>query len=242
MQSLMAAQGPVSSVQEALRREQLFSGETNGMLDETTRSALRNFQIRQGLPITGEIDAGTLQALEDAVKTPSAERPPIESVSRTGRTAEATPATAEKDRAFLQTLNQPEPNPAITAAPSPPVPAPEPKVTIAAPALSTPEPIAEAPLKPEPKPRKSPTEKQRPRSAPAAESQSTPPRVVRMPPGTVDRDAEPLDSHGTRVIHPPKLVPSPSPVAVRRAEPVNPPPRKEGFFHRLFKDDGPDDD
>ena len=50
---LTAAEGPVSAVQNALKQQQFYFGETTGELDDGTRAALRRFQIRHGLPATG---------------------------------------------------------------------------------------------------------------------------------------------------------------------------------------------
>lgn len=130
VQNLIAAPGPVSAVQEALKQEQLFAGEANGILDENTQSALRNFQLRKGLPITGEIDAGTLQALENSTRTPQAMRLPIESVPPSGKATDSTLGTAEKDRAFLETLNTHAERVPATIVPAQPPPPLEPRVAV----------------------------------------------------------------------------------------------------------------
>src|SRR5882757_4679428 len=49
---VIAAEMPISAVQETLKREQFFYGEPSGVLDEPTRAALRRFQIRHGLPVS----------------------------------------------------------------------------------------------------------------------------------------------------------------------------------------------
>jgi len=58
------AEGPVTAVQEALRKEQLLPDQPSGRLDEPTRAALRQYQTQRGLPVTGEIDNATMEALE----------------------------------------------------------------------------------------------------------------------------------------------------------------------------------
>jgi hypothetical protein len=40
--SAIAADGPISAVQEALKRQQFYFGEATGELDEDTRAALRS--------------------------------------------------------------------------------------------------------------------------------------------------------------------------------------------------------
>jgi hypothetical protein len=110
-------QGPISAVQDALKREHFYFGKSNGLLDEPTRDALRRFQARHGLEATGEVDSGTLQALQ-AFTAPS--RPVVRSV------VPASP-TAEKDRAFLNELQKAEATgretpPSLPVAASGPVP------------------------------------------------------------------------------------------------------------------------
>ena len=65
---LHAADGPVAEVQEALKKERFYFGESNGRLDDATRGGLRRYQIYNGLPVTGEMDAPTLQALHVTAK------------------------------------------------------------------------------------------------------------------------------------------------------------------------------
>ena len=63
-QGLLAVEGPVAALQEALKEQQLFFGEPSGVLDDRTQVALRRFQIRHSLPNTGEIDNATLDVLQ----------------------------------------------------------------------------------------------------------------------------------------------------------------------------------
>jgi len=60
---MRAADDPIASVQQALKKQQYLFEEPTGKMDEPTRSALRRFQVRNGLPSTGEIDTATLQTL-----------------------------------------------------------------------------------------------------------------------------------------------------------------------------------
>lgn len=100
--ALFATDMPVTAVQEALKREQFFYGESNGVLDEPTRAALRRFQIRYGLPVSGEIDAATTKALQDPSGR-EATAAPVAPVPASKTQAPANP-TNEKDREFLQDL------------------------------------------------------------------------------------------------------------------------------------------
>ncbi len=60
-----ASDPQVTAVQEALKREQFLFQEPTGVMDDATRSALRRYQIRNGLPASGEIDSATSQALQN---------------------------------------------------------------------------------------------------------------------------------------------------------------------------------
>lgn|SRR5436190_1925562 len=57
------ANSSVSQVQEALAREGFYHGAIDGSVGPATRNALRQFQIRHGLEVTGQIDGQVLQAL-----------------------------------------------------------------------------------------------------------------------------------------------------------------------------------
>lgn len=52
-----------SSVQQALKDDGFYYGEVNGQKTADTTAAIRRYQIRNGLQITGEIDAETLRSL-----------------------------------------------------------------------------------------------------------------------------------------------------------------------------------
>lgn len=137
-----AAQGPIYSVQEALRRENLLTTSPSGTLDEPTKNALRRFQSSRGLPESGEIDSATLEALERG----NGQRPAIESLPSPSRTTAVTAEVAEADRAFLQRRTDAErraeqmPPPASTELPvvSSAAPTTDALAPMAAPAPSTP--------------------------------------------------------------------------------------------------------
>jgi peptidoglycan hydrolase-like protein with peptidoglycan-binding domain len=101
LHSMAAAEGPIYAVQDALKREQFYFGERTGVLDPPTRSALRLFQTRHGLPDTGEIDSSTLQALQSSTDVG---RPVIGSRSPATKEAAPSEAIVEKDREFLRNL------------------------------------------------------------------------------------------------------------------------------------------
>ena len=58
-----AAENVARTLQEALKERGFYTAAPSGVMDEQTRAALKRFQIREGLTVTGEPDAATLQAL-----------------------------------------------------------------------------------------------------------------------------------------------------------------------------------
>src|SRR5438552_11433312 len=80
--SLASADQAVESIQQKLKDEGFYYGEINGKKDVDTTAAIRRYQIRNGLQITGEINAETQRALGiiyAAPPTPRSRptRPPI---------------------------------------------------------------------------------------------------------------------------------------------------------------------
>ncbi len=61
--SPLRADQTTSMVQEALKEQGFYYGDVNGEKTADTTAALRRYQIRNGLQITGEIDAETLRSL-----------------------------------------------------------------------------------------------------------------------------------------------------------------------------------
>jgi peptidoglycan hydrolase-like protein with peptidoglycan-binding domain len=61
--SLMHADQTVQSVQQALKDQGFYYGNATGDKSAETTSAIRRYQIRNGLPVTGQIDPETLQSL-----------------------------------------------------------------------------------------------------------------------------------------------------------------------------------
>ncbi|MEA3212656.1 MAG: putative peptidoglycan binding domain [Chthoniobacter sp.] len=126
----MAAEGPVTAVQEALKREQFFFGAPTGVLDEPTHAALRRFQIRRGLPVTGEIDTATVQALQSPADQPAKPAAPREAPQ-----PEPPKKIVEGDREFLKQVESGQPAAPDRETPEPPVlpPSPAPAASAAPP-------------------------------------------------------------------------------------------------------------
>src|SRR5207248_10892184 len=76
---LLASVGPlwadqaIQNVQQALKDEGFYYGEINGKKDPDTTAAIRRYQIRNGLQITGELDSETQRSL--GASSPTAPAP-----------------------------------------------------------------------------------------------------------------------------------------------------------------------
>ena len=73
--SLARADHAIESIQQKLKEEGFYYGEINGKKDADTTAAIRRYQIRNGLQITGEINAETQRSLGIAYAAPSIPRP-----------------------------------------------------------------------------------------------------------------------------------------------------------------------
>jgi peptidoglycan hydrolase-like protein with peptidoglycan-binding domain len=99
---LYAEDGSVAGIQEALKKKSFYFGEVTGNLDEPTRAGLRRFQIRNGLPATGEMDRSTVQAL-NRDSAPSPKPDVLEQIpNAAGHSSE------QSDKAFLNDLEKGE--------------------------------------------------------------------------------------------------------------------------------------
>ena len=90
----------VMALQQKLNERAYSAGRVDGLWGPDTSAAVRNFQQKNGLPPTGQLDPGTMQAIgiADAAALPAAVSPP------------ATPSTA---------LSPATPDQATTAVPAP---------------------------------------------------------------------------------------------------------------------------
>jgi peptidoglycan hydrolase-like protein with peptidoglycan-binding domain len=71
----------VQSVQQALKDEGFYYGEVSGEMNANLTAAIRRYQIRNGLQVTGELNDETLQSL--GVKSSGSARPTIKAASPT---------------------------------------------------------------------------------------------------------------------------------------------------------------
>ena len=73
--SIAWADPAMESAQQKLKDQGFYYGEINGKKDADTTAAIRRFQIRNGLQITGELNAETLRSLGLASKPSSTPAP-----------------------------------------------------------------------------------------------------------------------------------------------------------------------
>lgn len=70
------ADSTVAEVQRSLKEQGFYYGEITGQKDADTTAAIRRFQIRNGLEITGELNDETLNALKSAESKTTQVSPP----------------------------------------------------------------------------------------------------------------------------------------------------------------------
>ena len=72
---LVRAESTVQEAQQELKEQGYYFGQVNGEKNADTIAAIRRFQIRSGLPVTGELDEQTLHALRSGAVSSSASTP-----------------------------------------------------------------------------------------------------------------------------------------------------------------------
>ena len=72
---LVRADSTVQEAQQELKEQGYYFGQVNGEKNADTIAAIRRFQIRSGLPVTGELDEETLHALRSGAVSSSASTP-----------------------------------------------------------------------------------------------------------------------------------------------------------------------
>ena len=111
----------IASAQQALKDQGFYYGEITGTKDADTTAAIRRYQIRNGLQITGELNAETqkLLGIKGAAPAPTAapSAPPIR---------RATPPPDTSDLRDDEEVDEPEPEPEPRAEPFPSEPVPRP--------------------------------------------------------------------------------------------------------------------
>lgn len=128
----------LSEVQEILQEEGIYFGKIDGISGEETLAAIRRFQIREGLAVTGELDAKTVEALSAAKQKENKNAGiPVQELQNRQAPAEeyvpqnepptppaVTSETSQADAAFLEQYqnNMPAPMTPTPAAPVSPAP------------------------------------------------------------------------------------------------------------------------
>src|SRR6188768_4196480 len=79
----------MQSVQQALKDQGFYYGEITGQKDADTTAAIRRYQIRNGLQVTGELNAETQKHLasKGSASAPRATPPPVAAPSVAPRPA-----------------------------------------------------------------------------------------------------------------------------------------------------------
>ena len=67
--AMMRADETIANVQRSLKDQGFYYGEITGEKNADTTAAIRRYQIRNGLQITGELNDETLRALRNNVST-----------------------------------------------------------------------------------------------------------------------------------------------------------------------------
>ena len=93
---LVRADQLVESVQQTLKDEGFYYGEVNGDMNANLTAAIRRYQIRNGLPVTGELNDETLRSL--GIKSSGSSHPATKAASPTPA-ADAVPGGAPSDQA-----------------------------------------------------------------------------------------------------------------------------------------------
>jgi peptidoglycan hydrolase-like protein with peptidoglycan-binding domain len=114
---LALADSTVQQAQEELKEQGYYFGQVNGDKNADTIAAIRRFQIRSGLQVTGELDQETLRALHAAssssTATPTTTPQPRDLEDSGNTTERVAPATSPSRD--LQTYRE-QPAPAESAA------------------------------------------------------------------------------------------------------------------------------
>jgi peptidoglycan hydrolase-like protein with peptidoglycan-binding domain len=119
--SMAWADQATESAQKKLKDQGFYYGEITGKKDTDTTAAIRRYQIRNGLQITGELNAETLRALGLTSKPATTPAPPSTRTPPPARTPPATRTTPTEPPGFLEET----PAPKVAPTPGPPPPQPD---------------------------------------------------------------------------------------------------------------------
>jgi peptidoglycan hydrolase-like protein with peptidoglycan-binding domain len=112
---LVRADDSIASVQQALKDQGFYYGDVTGEKNADTTAAIRRFQIRNGLQVTGELNEETIHALgvdnssRQAARTPApAERAPRELREAPGNELRETPDNEHRETPDNELREAPE--------------------------------------------------------------------------------------------------------------------------------------
>ena len=88
------------AAQTRLKADGFYFGDVNGVNNSETAAAITRYQIRNGLQISGQLDAATAKALGVASSNPSTASPVARADSETWR------RLRKSDQQFLEKLNR----------------------------------------------------------------------------------------------------------------------------------------
>jgi peptidoglycan hydrolase-like protein with peptidoglycan-binding domain len=103
---LMRADQLVENVQQALKDEGFYYGEVNGDMNSNVTAAIRRYQIRKGLQVSGELNDETLRSL---------------GIKSSGSSSHSTTKSTSPTRATGPAPNEPPSDDVDTASPAPSV-------------------------------------------------------------------------------------------------------------------------
>jgi peptidoglycan hydrolase-like protein with peptidoglycan-binding domain len=140
-----AADAVVREAQTELKSQGFYYGEADGVFNSETSAAIKRYQIRNGLEVTGTLTQGTLEALglAEPKKTPARNpSPPPVAAPPPSTTGQKPPTNLrrnetieESDQTFLRredgTVPRGSNDPSIVAPPAPLDPTPDPDGTLA---------------------------------------------------------------------------------------------------------------
>ena len=115
----------VRSVQQSLKDQDLYYGNITGDKSAETSTAIRRYQIRSGLKVTGEVDPETLRSLNVNSNSVSSQPGSKSAVTQSNNVRPAQSSRTGQDsspQSFTEPNRQPEPNQALTGVPNQSVP------------------------------------------------------------------------------------------------------------------------
>ena len=125
---VLRADDETKLIQQSLKAQGFFYGEVNGTASDETTQAVRRFQIRNALTVTGQLDDATRKAIFAGGNTAApAEPPPLEAAPRPRANAPApnSPPAPIARPDLRAEPSQPAPGPRFPSAPSSDGPVPD---------------------------------------------------------------------------------------------------------------------